>query len=50
MPELRGLDAKAIHEPYKEDSAAAAALDYPKPIADHAAARDRAIKAFKAIG
>ncbi len=54
VPELAGLDAKAIHEP-----AAAAPLDlaaagviigdtYPAPIVDHGFARDRALATYKA--
>lgn len=53
VPELGGLDDKAIHEP-----AAAAPLDlaaagvvlgdtYPHPIVDHSFARDRALTAYK---
>jgi len=53
VPELAGLDKKAIHEP-----AAAAPLDlasggvvlgdtYPYPIVDHAFARDRVLAAYK---
>ncbi|NBB69145.1 MAG: deoxyribodipyrimidine photolyase [Alphaproteobacteria bacterium] len=43
VPELAGLAAKALHEPWK--SGAAAGLDYPPPVVDHASAvrsaRDR---------
>ncbi|MEM7094769.1 MAG: deoxyribodipyrimidine photo-lyase [Actinomycetota bacterium] len=53
VPELRGLDGAAVHEP-----AAAAPLDlaaggvtlgadYPYPIVDHAMARDRVLAAYK---
>jgi deoxyribodipyrimidine photo-lyase len=53
VPELTGLDDRAIHEPSMvaplELAAAGVTLgaDYPFPIVDHAAARDRAIAAYK---
>ncbi len=53
VPELAALDDRAIHEPSKlgplELAAAGIALgvDYPFPIVDHAAARTRAIDAYK---
>lgn len=55
VPELAGLDNKYIHKPF---AAPQSILDkagiqlgetYPKPIVDHAAARDRALKAYKAV-
>lgn len=53
-PELATLDNDAIHEPYSEESGVApllrSKLDYPRPIVDHRAARDRVLEAFKAIG
>ena len=54
VPELAPLDDRAIHEPSKlgplELVAARITLDadYPSPIVDHAAARLRAIDAYKA--
>ena len=54
VPETAGLDDRAIHEPSKlgplELAAAGITLDvdYPAPIVDHAAARLRAIDAYKA--
>lgn len=45
VPELAGLDDKAIHEP--STASARAAIDYPEPIVDHGVARLRAIAAFK---
>ena len=48
VPELRGIAGGAIHEPWMLDAAAQAAAnvrigtDYPAPIVDHAAARERA--------
>ena len=42
VPELRELDAKTIHWPGD-----AAPPNYPKPIVDHALARERALTAYK---
>lgn len=42
-PELAALNAKEIHEPAKSKIA----LDYPQPIVDHRAARERILKMFK---
>lgn len=46
VPELGGLDDDAIHDP---PPLARARLGYPAAIADHAAARDRVLRAFKAL-
>ncbi|WP_160004479.1 deoxyribodipyrimidine photo-lyase [Rhizobium sp. 18055] len=55
VPELADLDNKYIHKPF---AAPPSVLDkagielgetYPKPIVDHAAARDRALKAYNAV-
>ena len=54
VPELAGLDAKAIHAPWEvapsELGAAGVTLgeDYPAPIVDHAEARTRALAAYAA--
>lgn len=54
LPELAGLDDRAIHEPSQlgpiELAAAGVTLgeDYPEPIVDHHWARDRALAANKA--
>ena len=48
-PELKELDGKAIHDPSRLDRSARTKLDYPDPIVEHAAARKRAIDAFKAL-
>ena len=48
MPELKDLDDKAIHAPNENDSLFSD-LDYPKPIVDHAKARQRAIDTFEKI-
>jgi deoxyribodipyrimidine photo-lyase len=53
VPELRGFPAGMIHEPWKAPQAAADARlghDYPRPIVDHAAARDRALEAYRSLG
>lgn len=49
VEELAGLDNEAIHEPWKHASLFKD-LKYPKPIIDHAEARERALKAFKVEG
>ncbi|MGB7973919.1 MAG: deoxyribodipyrimidine photo-lyase [Roseiarcus sp.] len=52
VPELKRLEAPAIHSPWKASSDALARAGvvlgetYPKPIVDHAAARTRALAAF----
>ncbi len=46
VPELAGLDGKAIHAPW-EAGLTRANIEYPEPIVDHREARDRAIGAFK---
>lgn len=45
--ELKGLDAKMIHEPYGKNPNLK--LDYPKPIVDLKSSRVRAIEAFKQL-
>ncbi|KAI0105930.1 deoxyribodipyrimidine photo-lyase [Daldinia grandis] len=48
VPELSGLGAKAVHDPYNRGAAAEAAkAGYPKPIVDHRQSRDRALEAYK---
>lgn len=44
VPELRHVPAKALHDPRK--LAAEELGDYPRPIVDHAAARERTLAAF----
>jgi deoxyribodipyrimidine photo-lyase len=44
VPALRQLPAKVIHHPWEAE-----APGYPKPIVLHAAARDRALAAFRAM-
>lgn len=53
VPELAGIDGRAVHAPWKipplELAAAGVTLgvEYPAPIVDHAAARERTIDAYK---
>ncbi|SDN36638.1 deoxyribodipyrimidine photo-lyase [Vreelandella arcis] len=46
LPELAALPAKARHAPPRD---MLTKLDYPAPIVDHKAARQRALEAFKAL-
>ena len=56
VPELSKLSTKHIHAPWKAPvevlSKAGIELgkDYPVPIVDHGAARDRALKVYKQLG
>ncbi|HVU63533.1 MAG TPA: deoxyribodipyrimidine photo-lyase [Phycisphaerales bacterium] len=52
VPELKGLDGGdkgPIHDPSDLPPLARTGIDYPDPIVDHAAARDRTIAAFRAL-
>ena len=55
VPELAGLRAPAIHTPWLTPPAVLRAANvqlgktYPHPIVDHAAAREQALGAFKAL-
>lgn len=42
VPELKHLKGKALHAPWTSHGK----LDYPKPVVDHSAARERALQAF----
>lgn len=52
VPELRGVPAASIHEPWRMSAAAQVAsgcrigVDYPAPIVDHAEARARALAVY----
>jgi deoxyribodipyrimidine photo-lyase len=47
LPELAGLDDKAIHEPSGARGGLFDELDYPRPIVDLGHSRERALAAFK---
>ncbi|KAK4210675.1 Deoxyribodipyrimidine photo-lyase [Rhypophila decipiens] len=48
IPELRGIEGKAIHEPYARGAGGLAQrAGYPRPIVEHKGARERALAAYK---
>lgn len=48
VPELRGVEAPAIHEPYERGAKEIAHRNgYPRPIVNHAESRDRALDRYK---
>jgi deoxyribodipyrimidine photo-lyase len=48
VPQLKGLDNKAIHDPYGRSGASLAKkAGYPKPIVEHKGARERALARYK---
>ncbi|QLC73873.1 deoxyribodipyrimidine photo-lyase [Pseudomonas sp. LPB0260] len=47
LPELAGLDDKAIHDPSTVRGGLFDSLDYPRPIVDLSHSRERALAAFK---
>ncbi|MDX2132831.1 MAG: deoxyribodipyrimidine photo-lyase [Planctomycetota bacterium] len=49
VPELAGLDAKSIHEPWTIPGLLRAGVEYPDPLVDLGASRERAIEAFREI-
>jgi deoxyribodipyrimidine photo-lyase len=55
VPELSALDSKYVHKLFQapasvlEKAGVRLGETYPKPIVQHAAARDRALKAYKAL-
>ncbi|HEY0954198.1 MAG TPA: deoxyribodipyrimidine photo-lyase [Roseateles sp.] len=48
-PELAGLDAKAIHAPWERAPLAMQGVDYPRPIVDHAVARERTLARYAVV-
>ena len=50
VPELRAIEAKAVHEPWKlgdEDLFGGGRIDYPDPIVDHRAERAEALERYQ---
>lgn len=50
VPELRGIEGAAIHDPYGRGSDAATAAErngYPRPIVVHSETRERALERYK---
>ncbi len=48
VPELRGIEGSAVHEPYARGAGALAKKNgYPEPIVKHSLARERALAAYK---
>ena len=49
LPELASLDNKHIHQPWNMPASQRASLDYPQPIVDLSASRQRALDAYATI-
>ena len=49
VPELRGLEGRSVHEPWKLPRAKRESFDYPEPIVDLKVTRERALAVFKAL-
>lgn len=48
-PELAGLDAKAIHAPWERAPLAMQGVGYPRPVVDHAVARERTLARYAVV-
>jgi deoxyribodipyrimidine photo-lyase len=48
-PELAALDDKAIHAPWERAPLAMQGVDYPRPIVDHAIARERTLARYAVV-
>jgi deoxyribodipyrimidine photo-lyase len=48
-PELAALDDKAIHAPWERAPLAMQAVDYPRPVVDHAVARERTLARYAVV-
>ncbi|PTT85598.1 deoxyribodipyrimidine photolyase, partial [Pelomonas sp. HMWF004] len=48
-PELAMLDAKAIHAPWARAPLAMQGVDYPRPVVDHALARERTLARYAVV-
>jgi deoxyribodipyrimidine photo-lyase len=46
---LAGLDAKAIHAPWERAPLAMQGVDYPRPVVDHAVARERTLARYAVV-
>jgi deoxyribodipyrimidine photo-lyase len=49
VPELTGLANADIHSPWRAPSAVREAIDYPEPVVDLKASRERALAAFRSL-
>jgi deoxyribodipyrimidine photo-lyase len=49
VPELRDLEGDAIHEPWTLPGLLRSRIEYPKPLVDLSASRNRAIEAFREL-
>jgi deoxyribodipyrimidine photo-lyase len=49
VPELAALSARDIHQPWRAGGLFGSGADYPSPIVDHAAARDRCLAAYAVV-
>ncbi len=47
VPELRGLDVRAVHEPWRAPGGTPSG--YPRPIVDHATEREESLRRFAAL-
>jgi len=48
-PELAELDGKAIHAPWERAPLAMQGVDYPRPVVDHAIARERTLARYSVV-
>ena len=48
-PELAALDAKALHAPWARAPLAMQGVDYPRPVVDHALARERTLARYAVV-
>ncbi|WP_343622977.1 deoxyribodipyrimidine photo-lyase [Roseateles puraquae] len=48
-PELAGLDAKTIHDPWARAPLAMQGVDYPRPVVDHAVAREHTLARYAVV-
>ncbi|RZI80890.1 MAG: deoxyribodipyrimidine photo-lyase, partial [Rubrivivax sp.] len=48
-PELAGIEDRAIHEPWARASLQMQGVDYPRPVVDHALARERTLARYSVV-